>query len=443
MKNIELTTKCGKIKGLDLDTYSQFRGIKYATAKRWEYPEMVKEWEDTYDATEYGACCFQRRAFEKDEECNPFYYKEFRMGQTFTYSEDCLFLNIDAPKDKKDCPVLVYIHGGSFTGGSCDEGHLSGKEYAERGIVFVAINYRLGPYGFCSHPELTDSEGRCGNFGLYDQLEALKWVKEFIGDFGGDSDNITVMGESAGAMSVDLLISSEMFKGLCKNAIILSGAAIQRSMSKPFMPERTRAFWENVMDKMGVETLDELRNSDEKALYYAWLVAQKDFKIAIRYTLPVYDGRLITPENFNMKTIPDMPMLVGITLTDMAPIALEIFLKQFVKKTEKNTNPCFVYSFNRMLPGDNKGAWHASDLLYAFGTLERNWRPFDKVDYEISYKMIESIAAFTKTGNPNCEAVPQWEPGSKMPMCFCESTHPAPLMTREFIKNTFADNGAF
>ncbi|MBE6719463.1 MAG: carboxylesterase/lipase family protein [Ruminococcaceae bacterium] len=443
MNNVKLTTKLGKICGLDFDTYHEFRGIKYATAARWEYPSVCSEWDGEYDATEYGACCFQRRAFENDEECNPFYHREFRQGQTFTYSEDCLFLNIQKPKDAENCPVLIYIHGGSFTGGSNDEGHINGKVYAERGIVYVAINYRLGPYGFCSHPDLTDSKGRCGNFGLYDQVAAVKWVKENIDAFGGDPDNITIMGESAGAMSVDLLISSPAMKGLYKQAMMLSGAAIQRSLSKPMLPEKTRPFWEAVMDKMGAETLDELRASDEKTLYYAWLVAQKDFKMSIRYTLPVYDGELITPENFNMKTIPDVPMLLGITQTDMVPIALEIFTKQYAKRAELNKNDCYVYSFNRNLPGDTKGAWHAADLLYAFGTLERNWRPFGRVDYVISKQMIESLTAFVKTGNPNCDEIPHWDPGIKMPMHFCEHTAPAPLKTKEFIRNTFADNGAF
>lgn len=443
MKNVKRKTKLGEIIGLDMETYDEFRGIRYATAGRWEYPEICGAWGDTLDATQYGACCYQRRAFEDDAECNPFYHREFREGQTFTYSEDCQFLNIDVPKNAKDCPVLIYIHGGSFTGGSADEGHIDGRVYAERGIVFVAINYRLGPYGFCSHPDLADSKGRCGNYGLYDQLTAVKWVNENIGDFGGNSKDITVMGQSAGAMSVDLLISSPLMKGMYNSAILLSGAAIQRSVSKPFEPEKTRLFWEDVMDKMGAETLEELKQSDEKTLYYAWLVAQKDFKIAIRYTLPVNDGELITAENFNMKTIPDVPLLLGITLTDMAPIALEIFTKQYAKRAENNKNKCFVYSFNRNLPGDTKGAWHAGDLLYIFDTLGKNWRPFGRVDYEISKQMIESITAFVKTKDPNCDLIPKWEAGAKMPMCFCEHTHPEPLKTKEFLRNTFADNGAF
>ncbi len=443
MKDVKLNTALGEIRGIEYETYHAFRGIRYATAGRWEYPTLCGEWEGTYDATEFGACCYQRRAFEEDAVCNPFYHKEFRVGQTFTYSEDCQFLNINIPKDARNCPVLIFIHGGSFTGGSADEGHISGKAYAERGIVFVAINYRLGPYGFCSHPALTDSEGRCGNYGLYDQIAALQWVKAHIADFGGDPDNMTVMGQSAGAMSVDLLISAPQMQGICKNAILLSGAAIQRSGNKPFTPEKTRAFWEAVMRHMGAATFEEFKNADVKTLYYAWMVAQKDFKIGIRYTLPVYDGIAVTPENFNMKTIPDMPLLLGITLTDMAPILLEIFTKQYAKRAQEHQHKCYVYSFNRNLPGDTKGAWHAADLMYLFDTLQRNWRPYEKVDYEISYKMIESIAAFVKTSNPNCDAVPHWESGAALPMCFCECTHAAPLMTKEFFKNTFADNGAF
>ena len=104
----------------------------------------------------YTSCCYQHRGFEDDAKVNPFYHREFRRGMSFTYSEYCQYLNISAPKDAKKCPVLLYIHGGSFTGGSSNEGHISGKAYAENDIVFVSVNYRLGPYGFCSHPDVAD-----------------------------------------------------------------------------------------------------------------------------------------------------------------------------------------------------------------------------------------------------------------------------------------------
>ena len=174
MNTVKLKTECGDIVGLDNGSYVEFRGIKYADAGRWEYPVVTDRWDGVYDATAFGDCCYQHRGFEDDAKVNPFYHREFRRGMSFTYSEDCQYLNISAPKNAKKCPVLLYIHGGSFTGGSSNEGHISGKAYAENDIVFVSVNYRLGPYGFCSHPDVADENGVCGNFGLFDQAAALK-----------------------------------------------------------------------------------------------------------------------------------------------------------------------------------------------------------------------------------------------------------------------------
>ena len=115
-----------------------------------------------YDATAFGACCYQHRAFEEDAKVNAFYHNEFRKGLAFTYSEDCFFLNIWAPKDAENCPVLIFIHGGSFTGGSTVEAHINGERLAQKGILTVATNYRLGPYGFCAHKDLKDENGAIG-----------------------------------------------------------------------------------------------------------------------------------------------------------------------------------------------------------------------------------------------------------------------------------------
>ena len=140
MNAVILNTKCGKIKGIDFGEYFEFRGIRYATAERWKYPVITTKFNGMYDAIMFGKCSYQRRAFEDDEICNAFYHKEFRQNMNFEYSEDCLYLNIYAPKNAENAPVLLYIHGGSFTGGSSNEGHISGAEYAKRGVVFVSIN---------------------------------------------------------------------------------------------------------------------------------------------------------------------------------------------------------------------------------------------------------------------------------------------------------------
>lgn len=442
MSNIELNTQCGAIKGLEFNHHLEFRGIRYANAGRWCYPQQVTSWQGVYDATEFGACSFQRRSFEDDSKCNPFYHKEFRKGMTFSYSEDCLFLNIWAPKDAENCPVLIYIHGGSFTGGSADEGYISGEEYAKNGVIFVAMNYRVGPFGFCSHPDLADENGIVGNYGLHDQFTAIKWIKDNISAFGGDGEKLTLLGQSAGAMSVDIQLTNPMCKNWFSGAVLMSGAAIQRSVVKPLKPEKTIGFWEKVMANAQVETMEELRNVEAETLFYAWLKPyQEEFK-NILYSLPTVDGGIITEDNFNMGTIPDMPYMVGITTADMAPAGLQILVRQFAGRCKNHNNQCYVYNFARDLPGDDIGAWHSSDLPYAFATLYNGWRPYDKIDFEISNQLLKSIVAFARTGNPNCNALPvMWRSGGKRPMRFCEDTQSRRWPTTKIVKNTIFNKG--
>lgn len=438
MKNTSIiNTPCGDIIGIDNGDYAEYRGIKYANARRWEKPVEIDHWDGVYEATKWGECCFQRRAFEKDEECNPFYHKEFRDGMSFTYSEDCQFLNIWAPKDKENCPVLIYIHGGSFTGGSADEGHVNGSEFAKNGIIFVAMNYRLGPYGFCAHTELNAS-----NFGLHDQIASISWIRKNISAFGGDASNITLIGQSAGAMSVDIILSAPECRGWFKRAILMSGAGIQRAVSRPLSIGKVSEFWDIIIKNAGVKNMQELKSVGEKELFYAWDEACKSEKLSILNTLPSLDGEVITHSSFNMDTIPNnMEYIVGVTSADMAPIALEVLARKWAKKAGRK---CYIYNFCRELPGDTVGAWHSCDLLYAFSVLDRNWRPFEDVDYRIADEISNAFNAFVKSGDPNCEQIPMWKPDYKMPLRFCEETAIMSWDTKTIMKNTFdSEKGAF
>ena len=441
LQTVEKTTPCGVVRGLAGERGLEFRSVRYAHAGRFQYPTLVTGWDGVYDATAFGPCCFQHRAFEDDAKVNAFYHREFRQGLTFTYGEDCLSLNIWAPKAAENCPVLVYIHGGSFTGGSANEGHIGGAHFAENGVVFVAMNYRLGPYGFCAHPDLAEN-GVCGNYGLFDQLAALQWVKANIAAFGGDPDRVTVMGQSAGAMSVDILVSSPLAKGLFSGAVLLSGAGLQRFLLRPKTPEQARGFWEKVCENAGCKTAGDLRALDAKTLYYAWRAACKAMKLSMPYTFPVYDGALLTAASFAKSRVPDVPYLLGVTSEDMLPIVLEGLTKKWARLAKQhNEKPCSVYNFARRLPGDDRGAWHSADLLYAFSTLDYSWRPFEAVDREISYRLSAALCAFAACGDPNCSAVPHWAPGAKRPMRFCEQTRPAPWTTAHNFKQTFAGLG--
>ena len=204
-----VNTPCGAVLGAKTDKgIIAYKGIRYATAGRFEYPKQVTAWEGMYDGRNYGACAYQPRAFYNEEEMPKkiFYYNEFRKGEKYEYSEDCLFLNIFTPeKIEKKLPVLIYIHGGGFTGGCGHEKHFDCPIWPKKGVIGVTLNYRLGPLGFAVLPKLQEEAGCTGNYGLYDQITAIAWVKNNIESFGGDPDNITIMGQSAGAMSVQQL----------------------------------------------------------------------------------------------------------------------------------------------------------------------------------------------------------------------------------------------
>ena len=442
METVTIKCPCGDIKGLDMGEYCEFRGVKYASAGRWEYPVQVTNWDGEFDATYHKDCSYQRRSFEPDEVCNAFYHNEFRRGLSFTYSEDCFYLGIQTPKNVRNAPVIVYIHGGSFTGGSYNESHIDGKVLAKNGVIFVAMNYRLGPYGFCSHPDLTDENGVCGNYGLYDQFTAIKWVKDNIAAFGGDPSRITVMGQSAGAMSVDIQLSNEMCKDWFAGAFLMSGAAMQRKLLKPYTPEKTRKFWDLIVSKAGCTSMEELKQTDPKTLYYAWFDACKETKFSMPYTFPVYDGKLLKKENFVMDKLPDIPYIIGMTTNDMIPAALRITNKSWAKNvTLHNKNSCYLYDFDRPLPGDDKGTWHCSDMLYVFSTLDISWRPFKEIDYKISGMMSDMLTAFAKTGDPNCASMPYWESGYKRVMHFAYDTGMMNWDTKKLFYNTVAGKG--
>ena len=274
-----VSTPCGEVRGVAgrVPGTVAYKGIRYATAGRWEYPVEVTSWEGVYDATQYGSCSYQPRSFYNEEENlkKIFYYHEFRKGESYTYSEDCLFLNVFTPEEKGEKrPVLVYIHGGGFTGGCGHEKHFDGPVWPLEGIVGVTLNYRLGPMGFMCLPQLAEEAGHTGNYGLYDQMTAISWVKHNIAAFGGDPENITIMGQSAGAMSVQMLCSSPLTEDLFQKAIMSSGCGLGNKMAST--AEKNGIFWQAVMERCGCATLEEFRAVAPEKLFEVWQTAKKE-----------------------------------------------------------------------------------------------------------------------------------------------------------------------
>lgn len=411
-----INTPCGAVRGTktDVDGVVAYKGIRYATAGRFEYPKEVTHWDGVYEATKYGACAYQPRSFY-DEEKMPkkiFYYNEFRKGVKYTYSEDCLFLNIFTPeKVEGKLPVIIYIHGGGFTGGCGHEKHFDVPVWPKKGVIGVTINYRLGPLGFAVLPELKVESGRTGNYGLYDQLTAFKWVKHNIAAFGGDPDNVTIMGQSAGAMSVQQHCLSPLSEGLFHKAVMSSGGGVHKLLSAQ-TPDKGYHFWHEVMREVGAKTLAEFRAVPASKIFKAWKKLMKTVKGG--FCMPYIDGKLVVGTGTNMVEqgrYHKIPYMIGSTSHDMMPPILYSMATKWCKLQEDV--PSYSWYFERMLPGDKHGAWHSSDLWYWFGTLRNCWRPFTQKDYALADDMTTYLTNFAKTGDPNDDRLVSWESGKE------------------------------
>ena len=364
--NYVVKTPCGELQGCAgrIPGVAAYKGIRYATAGRWEYPKQVTSWEGVYDATRYGNCSYQPRAFYNEEDVveKVFYYNEFRKGETYTYSEDCLFLNVFTPEEAVEgqkLPVLVYIHGGGFTGGCGHEKHFDCPVWPTKGVIGVTLNYRLGPLGFVCLPELKQEAGFTGNYGLYDQMTAIKWVKDNIASFGGDPENITIMGQSAGAMSVQQHSLSPLTEGLFQKAVMSSGGGVSKMLSAT-LPEQSYDFWHAVMEATNCKTLAQFRELPVATLFATWQNLKKTMKGGGCF--PCLDGRFVVGtgvELLKANRQKQISYMAGSTSEDIMPPIIYQMAKDWCAAQQEKS---YAWFFDRRLPGDDNGAWHSSDL---------------------------------------------------------------------------------
>lgn len=259
----------GLLQGVKDDDLVAFKGVPYARPPvgdlQWRPPMPARPWAGVKEAGVFGHACLQP----------PQSPTGLYSGGMASMSEDCLTLNVWAPAAAKDLPVMVWIHGGSLVGGSSSEPLYDGANLARKGIVFVSINYRLGLLGYLAHPALSAESPRklSGNYGLLDQIEALKWVRDNIAAFGGDPDQVTVAGESAGGLSVIALMASPQAKGLFRRAIVQSGyMPSYRALrdQAPGLPS-AEAAGAALAAKAGVTSAEALRAADLTKLFMAGL----------------------------------------------------------------------------------------------------------------------------------------------------------------------------
>ncbi len=410
-------TKQGAVEGLksaDGQTII-FRGIPYAQPPvgdlRFRRPQEHEPWAGTLSCKEFGDSCPQA-----DLSADPFYGKEFYDVPLPALSEDCLYLNIWTPEtagpDSK-LPVLFWIHGGAFMHGSGSEKEFDGEGFAKDGVILVTINYRVNVFGFFAHPELEkkNPEGVSGNYGILDQIFALWWVRENIGNFGGDPDKITIFGQSAGCMSVQTIVSSPLSKGMLRGAILQSGGGI-RALGTTASKEQICSVSQKLMDHLHASTLEELRKVPAEQLRdAAYTVGQGE---GLCWT-PHVDGWLLgdtTDALAEKGEIHDVAYMIGSLGDDIGGESLlqESGARWCENQLKLGRQPSYFYFFDRKLPGDQAGAFHSGELWYIFQTLDRCWRPWEDRDYALMKILSGYWANFAKNLDPNGPGLPPWKP---------------------------------
>jgi len=414
----------GKIQGVESSVKGVYiyKGIPFAAPPvgelRWKEPQPVIPWDGIMLADTFGPGAMQAQHDSSNPWTSEFYWEDPE------FSEDCLYLNVWTPapgKPEKKLPVAMWIHGGAYTGGWGYEPEFDGKVWAEKGVVLVTINYRLGIFGFLNHPFLAEESPNhvSGNYGILDQIAALKWIHANIAAFGGDPDNITILGQSAGAGSVKTLVSSPLTGDLIKKAIIQSGGGVNvrgAGAPAPAQPSVSQMeilgnAWKDVFDWAGYDTLEKMRAASTEDI----------FTLAARYTAetgnrarlatsPVVDGYVST-ESFDSAAvegrIKDIPYMIGYTRDDMGNPKEGI--RRFCELRVAAGRPVYAYQFAHALPDDEagshdmKGAFHSSELWYMFKSLDRGDRPFTKADWALAEHVVSCWTNFAKTGDPGLD----------------------------------------
>jgi len=445
----------GPISGLMEDGVWTYKGIPFAAPPvgelRWKEPQPVEAWDEVLVCEEYGPACPQP---------NDDWTGMMDIGET---SEDCLYLNVWTPAESPDeeLPVMVWIHGGAFTSGAGSLPIYDGHNLAGKDVVVVTINYRLGALGLMAHPLLSQEspEGVSGNYGLFDQIAALEWVQENIDVFGGDPDNVTVFGESAGGMSILDLMASPLAEGLLDRAVVESGPMLDLGLPiNPFPTlQEAEDTGEQISKELGCDRAeDELAALREVTPDELMAASASDNQFFSPINLsPNVDGYLLPEkpsEAFAAGRQHAVPLLTGINANEGTIFLPDITLNQYqllgnylygenavevealypaqsdseVKQSmdrlvtqmgfaasarftaecmDKVGEPAYLYFFT-MPPQDPRvqslGTFHGMEIMYVFGNLDKvAMEGIGEADYALSEAMMEYWTAFAASGDPN------------------------------------------
>jgi para-nitrobenzyl esterase len=433
-----------------------FLGIPYAAPPvgnlRWREPEAAPSWHGIRAADKFGARCMQAPLFAD---------MKFRDSM----SEDCLYLNIWTPAKSasEKLPVMVWIHGGGFAAGSASEPRQDGQFLATKGVVVVGINYRLGIFGFFAHPELAKESGHkaSGNYGLLDQVAALKWVRDNIAGFGGDPANVTIFGESAGSMSVSALMASPLAQELFQRAIGESGGFFGRPMTSLKDSEKQgKKFAKSV----GARSIADLRSKSAEDIlasapkylfpnvdgYFLPASVSQIFEAGKQNRVPLLAGWNMEEGKANVLFAKDKPSASGSaefarktykkkagqflalypagsdeeaykSAVDLAGDQFIVFSTWKWIDTDYQTgkSPVYRYRFDQIpltAPDAKAGSFslrdmgvrHSGEIEYVFSSFPLTGVEWQDEDRKLSDLIATYWTNFAKTGDPNGDGVPQW-----------------------------------
>ena len=399
-----------------------WKGIPFAAPPvgdlRWRAPQPAASWQGVRDAGEYGHDCMQK----------PFDGDAAPLGTP--PAEDCLYANVWRPQQAGGkLPVVVWIYGGGFVNGGASPPTYSGAQLARQGVLFFSFNYRVGRFGTFAHPALTQAQedgGLIGNYGYLDQIAALSWVQRNIEAFGGDPDNVTIVGESAGGMSVHNLVTSPLANGLFDKAVVMSGGDGQMLVDADLASAEAAGL--RFAAGKGIaaddpESLAKLRALPADAvvdgLNLAALFAPSSAPRT--FASPFADGHIAVDERkaYASGTFHQVPMIIGATSDDIGGVTGGMIAgaRQVSGLIAEQGVPVWEYRFGYVassLPQDGKGAGHATDIPYFLGTVAIKYGA-GASDRDAGMARITSgyLVNFAKTGNPNGADLPVWQPRSR------------------------------
>ncbi len=458
-----------------------FKGIPFAAPPvgdlRWRPPVTPASWNGVRKADEFSASCMQ----SVHGDFLP-WTKEFLVQNQA--SEDCLYLNVWSPRPSAtaNLPVVVFIHGGAFSEGSGSVALYDGTNLASTGLVIVTINYRLGVFGFLAHPDLTaeSSHHASGNYGLMDQIAALRWVQSNIRGFGGDPRRVTIWGQSAGAFSVSALLASPEAKGLFQRAMADSGLGVAGFPMPPLSAgEEAGVKFANSHNAHSIRELRAIpaaellpRPGDFSAPRFSpnldgWILPQSprtlgdqgaDSDVPVITGYQANDGMLFGPP---IHSASDFAAMAHRLYGSMADEFLRLYPAQSeaearaaaiesardrerisaylwaVQRLKNHKSPVYTYYFDRAIPWPQHpefGPFHSGELPYFFRNLQAMDRPWEPIDTQVSNTASSYLREFAKSGNPDSQHAPRWpacNPSAPATMEIGSRTGPMSLATSE------------